>query len=112
MCLGKKAGIKNEFVKKEDSNGKMKENPQESIDVAYFARDPEYFWMMLAVALTEMRDSDGEPTLDAFEPNYVLEICQGYANYGIHELIKMETVVGKTDPFKAFDEKLVELLDE
>lgn len=108
MCLGKKKGLKNEFVK---INGKV--DIKDHIDVEYFARDPEYLWMMLATALTETKDPEtGEPTLDAFEPKNVLKICQEYANAGIHELMKMEKSIGKQDPFKAYDEKLVELLDE
>jgi len=108
MCLGKKKGLKNEFVK---IDGKV--DIKDHIDVEYFARDPEYLWMMLATALTETKDPEsGEPTLDAFEPKNVLKICQEYANAGIHELMKMEKVTGRADPFKAYDEKLVELLDE
>ena len=107
MCLGKKKGIKNEFVKE---NGKT--DIKDHIDVEYFARDPEYLWMMLATALTESKDENGEPTLDAFEPKNVLKICQEYANAGIHELMKMDATTGRQDPFKAYDEKLVELLDE
>ena len=41
----------------------------------------------------------------------VLKICQGYANAGIHELMKMAKVTGRQDPFKAYDEKMVDLLD-
>ena len=107
MCLGKKNGIRNEFVK-EDGKTDIKDH----IDVEYFARDPEYLWMMLATALTESKDENGEPTLDAFEPKNVLKICQEYANAGIHELMKMEATTGRQDPFKAYDEKLVEILDE
>ena len=108
MCLGKKKGLKNEFIK---IDGKV--DIRDHIDVEYFARDPEYFWMMLATALTETRDPEtGEPTLDAFEAKNVLKICQEYANAGIHELIKMEKTTGRQDPFKAYDEKLSELLDE
>ena len=109
MCLGKKNGLKNDFVKNEDGKVDMRDH----IDVEYFARDPEYLWMMLATALTETRDTEtDEPTLDAFEPKNVLKICQEYANAGIHELMKMEKSTGKKDPFKAYDEKLSELLDE
>jgi len=108
MCLGKKKGLKNDFVK---IDGKV--DIKDHIDVEYFARDPEYLWMMLATALTETRDPEtDEPTLDAFEPKNVLKICQEYANAGIHELMKMEKSTGKQDPFKAYDEKLVEVLDE
>ena len=106
MCLGKKKGIKNEFVKE---NGKT--DIKDHIDVEYFARDPEYLWMMLATALTESKDENDEPTLDAFEPKNVLKICQEYANAGIHELMKMEATTGRQDPFKAYDEKLVEILN-
>ena len=106
MCLGKKKGIRNEFVK-EDGKTDIKAH----IDVEYFARDPEYLWMMLATALTESKDENGEPTLDAFEPKNVLKICQEYANAGIHELMKMEATTGRQDPFKAYDEKLVEILN-
>ena len=108
MCLGKKKGLKNDFIK---TDGKV--DMRDHIDVEYFARDPEYLWMMLATALTETRDPEtGEPTLDSFEPKNVLKICQEYANAGIHELIRMEKSIGKKDPFKAYDEKLCELLDE
>lgn len=76
MCLGKKAGLTNDFVKKD---GKV--DIRDNIDVEYFARDPEYFWMMLATALTETRDPEtGEPTLAAFEPKKCFknlsEICK------------------------------------
>ena len=107
MCLGKKTGIRNEFVKKDG-----KTDIKDHIDVEYFARDPEYLWMMLATALTESKDENGEPTLESFEPKNVLKICQEYANAGIHELMKMDATTGRQDPFKAYDEKLVELLDE
>ena len=107
MCLGKKKGIRNEFVKE---NGKT--DIKDHIDVEYFARDPEYLWMMLATALTESKDENDEPTLDAFEPKNVLKICQEYANAGIHELMKMEATTGRQDPFKAYDEKLVAILNE
>ena len=106
MCLGKKTGIRNEFVKKDG-----KTDIKDHIDVEYFARDPEYLWMMLATALTESKDENDEPTLDAFEPKNVLKICQEYANAGIHELMKMEAITGRQDPFKAYDEKMVDLLD-
>ena len=108
MCLGKKKGLTADFVK--DDDGKV--DIRDHIDVEYFARDPEYLWMMLATALTESKDENGEPTLDAFEPKNVLKICQEYANAGIHELMKMEATTGRQDPFKAYDEKLVELLHE
>ena len=108
MCLGKKKGLKNEFIK---INGKV--DMRDHIDVEYFARNPEYLWMMLATALTETRDPEtGDPTLDAFEPKNVLKICQEYANAGIHELMKMEKNTGHQDPFKSYDEKLSDLLDE
>lgn len=108
MCLGKKKGLKNEFIK---INGKV--DIRDHIDVEYFARDPEYLWMMLATALTETRDPEtGDPTLDAFEPKNVLKICQEYANAGIHELMKMEKNTGHQDPFKSYEEKLSDLLDE
>ena len=78
----------------------------------YFNRDPEYLWMMLATALVDTKDPEtGEPTLDALEPNNVLDICQSYANAGIHDLIKMEKDVGKDDPFRSFDKKLSELVE-
>lgn len=113
MCLGKKKGLKNEFTTIIDENGKKKIDKRESIDMVYFTRDPEYLWMMLATALTETREPEtDEPTLEAFDPNNVLKICQEYANAGIHELMKMEKTTGKTDPFKDYDKKLVELLDE
>ena len=109
MCIGKNKGLKEDFVKGE--NGKI--DKKDHIDMEYFKRDPEYLWMMLATALTETKDPEsGEPTLDAFEPKNVLKICQEYANAGIHELMKMEATTGRTDPFKAYDEKLVEVLDE
>lgn len=108
MCLGKKKGLKNEFV---TVNGEV--DMRDHIDVEYFARDPEYLWMMLATALTETKDPEtGDPTLDAFEPKNVLKICQEYANAGIHELMKMAKQTGKQDPFKSYDEKLEDLLDE
>ena len=92
-------------------NGKI--DRKDNIDMEYFKRDPEYLWMMLATALTETRDPEsGEPTLDAFEPKNVLGICEKYANAGIHFLMKMDKECGVRDPFKAYDEKLVELLDE
>ena len=109
MCIGKNKGLKDDFVKGE--NGKI--DRKDNIDMEYFKRDPEYLWMMLATALTETKDPEsGEPTLDAFEPKNVLEICEKYANAGIHFLMKMDKECGVRDPFKAYDEKLVELLDE
>ena len=108
MCIGKHKGLKNEFVKGE--NGKL--DRKDHIDMEYFKRDPEYLWMMLATALVDTKDPETrEPTLDALEPNNVLDICQSYANAGIHDLIKMEKDVGKDDPFRSFDKKLSDLVE-
>ena len=107
MCLGKKSNKKLPF---EEKNGKT--NLQDNIDMEYFNRDPEYLWMMLATALVDTKDPEtGEPTLNSLDPDNVLDICQSYANAGIHDLIKMEKDVGKDDPFRSFDKKLSELVE-
>ena len=107
MCLGKKSGKQLPFEKKD---GKTKK--EDNIDMVYFNRNPEYLWMMLATALVDTKDPEtGEPTLNSLDPDNVLDICQSYANAGIHELIKMENDVGRDDPLKSFDKKLSELLE-
>jgi hypothetical protein len=103
MCLGKHAGIPADYVKKD---GKI--DRRATIDVEYFASQPEYVWMMIATAL-----EDTKGNMDIFkDPAKIVEICEKYANYGIHELIEMENDVSGDDPYRGYDKKLSELLDE
>lgn len=98
MALGKHAGIKQDYKKRSDR--------KDSIDVEYFASQPEYVWMMISTALEE---TDGDITI--FEkPEKIVEICEQYANYGIKLLIEMENKITTRDPYIGYEEKFEELL--
>ncbi len=111
MCLGKKMGVKLEF-QKDDVTGKL--DKKANIDIEYFANQPEYVWMMIATALEETKDPQtGKPTMEVFKnPRRIVEICEKYANAGMHELIKMIDDQGPQDPFRGYDIKLRDLLDD
>lgn len=98
MALGKNAGIKQDYKNKSDR--------KDSIDVEYFAQDPEYVWMMIATALEE---TNGDITI--FEkPERIVQICEQYANYGIKLLIDMEEKATAKDQFIGYEEKFEDLL--
>ena len=109
MCLGKKLGDRLEF-QKDDVTGKI--DKKANIDIEYFANQPEYVWMMIATALEDTKDPQtGDPTMDVFKnPKIIVEICQEYANAGMHELIKILDKRSGEDPFRGFDLKIRELL--
>lgn len=111
MCLGKRKGLYNDYEKKD---GKI--DRRATIDVEYFASQPEYVWMMIATAFDHAKNVDGMDSnqlLELFDnPAKIVEICEKYANYGIHELMDMNDKASVGDPYRGYDEKLNELLDE
>ena len=111
MCLGKHAGLYNDY---EIMDGKK--DRRATIDVEYFANKPEYVWMMIATAFDHAKNvenMDNNQLLKLFDnPSKIVDICEKYANYGIHELIKINNEVGVGDPYRGYDEKLSELLNE
>lgn len=101
MILGKKAGITKDYKKKADRKA--------TINIEYIASNPEYIWMMIAIALEETK---GDITIFQ-EPKRIIDICEKYANYGITLLIDMEEERGTTtDPHLGYEEKFQELLNE
>ena len=107
MCLGKFEFGQLEFQKNKE--GKL--NIRRNIDLEYFSNQPEYVWMMVAIALDETRDKDGKPTMDIFkEPKKITDICEKYANGGIGELIRIASDVGSDDLFRGYVKKLRELI--
>ena len=111
MCLGKRKGLYNDYEKKD---GKI--DRRATIDVEYFASQPEYVWMMIATAFDHAKNVDGMDSnqlLKLFDnPAKIVEICEKYANFGIHELMDMNDKASVGDPYRGYDEKLNELLDE
>jgi|APSaa5957512535_1039671.scaffolds.fasta_scaffold03848_5 hypothetical protein len=99
MTLGKNAGIKKEYDKKSDR--------KDSINMEYIANQPEYLWMMIAIA---MEESQGDLKLFQ-EPRKIINICEQYANYGIELLMEMEGQASTSDPFSGYEEKFTELLE-
>lgn len=109
MCLGKAEFGTLEFQK--NNEGKL--DIRRNIDLIYFNNQPEYVWMMVAVALDETKDADGRPTMDIFkEPRKIIEICEKYANGGISELIRMSEDVTSEDLFRGYLLKLRQLIQE
>jgi hypothetical protein len=111
MCLGKNAGLFSDYEKKD---GKL--DRRATIDVEYFASQPEYVWMMIATAFDHAKNVDdmkSDELLELFDnPAKIVEICEKYANYGIHQLMKMNDQASVGDPYRGYDEKLSDLLDE
>jgi len=108
MCLGK---FQNESLDFEIDKVTGKKDRRATIDLEYFANQPEYVWMMVAVALDETKDSKGNPTMDIFkEPKKIIEICEKYANGGIGDLITMAANVSGDDQFRGYAIKLRELI--
>ena len=104
MLLGKKAGVTEDYVNK----GKGRKS---TIDALRFADNPNYVWMILAVAIDEI--SKNQPERDITEivkpenAKEVIDICEKYANHGIHELIEINSKEGFLGYEKLF-EKLLE----
>tara|TARA_B110000438_G_C15594566_1_gene555339 strand:+ start:57 stop:599 length:543 start_codon:yes stop_codon:yes gene_type:complete len=109
MCLGKAEFGTLEFQKNKEGKLDIRRN----IDLEYFANQPEYVWMMVAIALDETKDAEGRPTMDIFkEPRKITEICEKYANGGIGELIRISEDTGTDDLFRGYLLKLRELIQE
>ena len=107
MCLGKFEFGQLEFQK--NKAGKL--DIRKNIDLEYFNNQPEYVWMMVAIALDETRDKNGKPTMDIFkEPKKIIDICEKYANGGIGELIRIAEDFGSDDMFRGYAKKLRELI--
>ena len=99
MTLGKKAGIKTPYEKKTDR--------KDSIDIEYIANQPEYLWMMIAVAIEE---SKGDLEIFQDPKTKIIDVCEEYANYGIGLLIDMDRRASASDPYLGYEEKFAELL--
>ena len=109
MCLGK---FENQKLPFEIDPVTKKIDRRATIDLKYFASQPEYVWMMVAVALEETKDSQGNPTMDIFkEPRKIIEICEQYANGGIADLIAMSRDVSPDDQFRGYAKKLRDLIE-
>ena len=107
MCIGKFEFDQLDFQKNKEGQLDIRRN----IDLEYFSNQPEYVWMMVAVALDETKDKDGNPTMDIFkEPKKITDICEKYANGGIGELIRIASDVGSDDLFRGYVKKLRELI--
>jgi len=101
LALGKKAGKNG--IRKDFSDGKKAKNIPREV----FANNPKYVWMMIAVALEETHGDD-----KIFENSgKIVEICEEYANYGIHLLIGLDEKASVDDPYFGFEEKMQELID-
>ncbi len=98
MALGKNAGITKDYDKKSDR--------KDTINMDYIANQPEYLWMMIAIAIEE---SDGN--LEIFQDSRkIIDICERYANYGIELLMEMEGRASTSDPYVGYEEKFDDLL--
>ena len=100
MTLGKKEGIKKPYEKKSDR--------KESIDFEYIAQQPEYVWMMIAIAIEE---SNGDLEIFRDPQTKIIKVCEEYANYGIELLINMEDQNKTSDPYAGYEKKFDELLE-
>ena len=100
VLLGREEGVTEDYVNK----GKGRKS---TIDGLRFADNPNYVWMMLAVAIDEI--SKKEPTRDLTEivnpenAREVIDICEKYANHGIHELIEINSKEGFLGYEKLFE---------
>ena len=102
LALGKKAGKNG--IRKDFSDGKKAKN----IPSEVFAKNPKYVWMMIAIALEETHGDD-----KIFESyGKLVEICEEYANYGIHLLMELDEKASVDDPYFGFEEKMQELIDQ
>ncbi len=108
MCLGKSENESRNF---EIDGVTGKTDRRATIDLEYFANQPEYVWMMVSVALNETKDLNGNPTMEIFkEPKKIIEICEKYANGGISDLISMADNFSTDDKYRGYAKKLRELL--
>jgi len=99
MTLGKNAGLTNPYKKKSDR--------RDTINIEYIASQPEYLWMMIAIALQETK---GDLTIFQ-EPRRIIDICEKYANYGISLLMEMNDRATTSDPYIGYEEKFEEILN-
>ena len=100
MTLGKNAGIRKPYANKKDRRGG-------SIDIEYIATNPEYLWMMFAIAIEE---SNGALEIFHDPQTRIIDICEEYANYGINLLITMENDGTANDPDLGYENKINSLL--
>ena len=103
MVLGKHAGLKEPYLEK----GKGR---KDSINSEYFADEPRYVWMMNAIALEE---TNGD--LDILLPEnarQIVDICEAYANHGIHQLIEIEKTSAGASGFRGYEDMISELLND
>ena len=99
MTLGKNEGVRKPYEKKKDR--------KDSIDFEYISQQPEYLWMMIAVAIEE---SDGDLGIFKDPQTRIIDVCEEYANYGIELLMNMEKESTATDPYAGYEKKFRELL--
>ena len=110
MCLGKTL---EESLPYEKDPETKKIDRRATIDLKHFADQPEYVWMMVSTALADTKNSQGDPTMEIFrEPKKIIEICEGYANAGIGELIKIANNASRDDMFRGYVHKLRQLIEE
>ena len=101
MTLGKHEGIKKPYSKKSDR--------KDSIDMEYIASQPEYIWMMIAVAIDE---SNGDLEIFQDPKTKIIDVCEEYANYGIELLMNMESKASVSDPYFGYEEEFDKLLKD
>ena len=99
MTLGKNENIRIPYAKKSDR--------KDSIDFEYIVTNPEYLWMMLAIAIEE---SNGDLEIFHDPQTRIINVCEEYANYGIQLLMAMEKKASGKDPHLGYEEKLDSLL--
>lgn len=101
MTLGKNEGVPVDYKDR-------REDRLASINVEYFASQPQYVWMMIATALEETKGD-----MAVFEKaQTIIDICERYANYGIKKLIGIEDKITSKDPYLGYEELFEKLLKE
>lgn len=106
MLLGKKDGLTEPYLKNGEGDGR-----KPSIDSVYFADSPKYVWLMMAIALEE---TNFDLTILDQTPESgrkIVDICEKYANHGIHELINIEKESKSAGSFLGYERKLRDLLN-
>lgn len=105
MVLGKNAGLMKEYEKKADRN--------DNIDFEYIARNPDYVWLMISIAIEEAIKK-GEDALEIFaQPKEkIIDVCEKYANFGIKLLIDLDNKASAADPLIGYEELMEELLEK
>ncbi len=101
MALGKKENIKKPYDKKSDR--------KDSIDFEYIAQNPDYLWMMIAIAIEE---SGGDLEIFRDPQTRIINVCEEYANHGIELLMDIESRNSASDRYAGYEERFKDLLEE